>query len=99
MTIITNDFSYRGQHFTIVYDGKYYMSVNHKFIDRDGRLKRSLGFADGIHPADTVENCIKLCKNSLDIDYYVSQGMSRAEAVAKVFNLPPEVIAPVFNLD
>ena len=97
LIIINNDFSYRGQHFSIVYDGKYYMTVNHKFIGEDGRLKRSLCFADGIHPAETVAATVKFCTNSLDIDYYVSQGMDRTEAIAKVMNIPLEVLKPVFE--
>ena len=72
ITTVTKDFSYRGQHYSIVFDGKFYMTVNHKFIGDE------------------------LTKNDLDMRYYESQGMSRAEAFAKVFNVPIEIAKMVY---
>lgn len=95
MKVMVNDFSYRGEHFTIVYDGKFYMTVNHKFIGADGRITKELKYNDGLHTSDSVAKCIEATKNDLDMVYYESQGMTRAEAFAKIFNLPIEVAEAV----
>lgn len=92
MKTITNDFCYRDEHFVIVYDGKFYMTVNHKLIGADGHPIRTLTWADGLCPGSTLQETIELCRNRLDVDYYMSQGMSRADAIAKVLNLDPAIL-------
>ncbi len=96
MKTITKDFCYRGQHFTIVYDGKFYMTVNHNFIDENGCLTRELTFKE-LHPDKTVSGCIEYTKIDLDIDYYLSQGMSKAEAFSIVMNVPLEKAKVAFS--
>lgn len=87
-TTVTKDFAYRGEHYTIVFDGKFYMTVNHKFIGDGGRLTKELGFTDGLHTNKSLEGCIKTVREDLDMKYYISHGMSKAEAFVKIF---PEV--------
>lgn len=95
MKTITKDFSYRGQHFAIVYDGKFYMTVNHKYIDGNGCLTKELHFND-LHTSNTMEQLITYTKNALDMDYYEAQGMTKAEAFAKVMNVPLEIAQMIF---
>ena len=92
MKTVTRDFYYRGEHFTIVYDGKYYMTVNHKLIGDDGHPIRTLTWADGLCPGATIQDTIEQCRNRLDVAYYMSQGMSRADAIAKALNLDPVIM-------
>lgn len=96
MTTICKDFSYRDQHYSIVYDGKFYMTVNHKFIGSDGRLTKELRYNDGLHPGRTMDETIKSTKDDLDIKHYLSIGMSKAEAFAKVCDIPLEIAKTLF---
>ena len=88
MRTICKDFSYRDRHYSIVYDGKHYMTVDHKFIGADGRLTKELRYNDGLHTSEDLDQCIRVTKNELDVLYYESQGMTRAQAFVKVF---PEI--------
>lgn len=98
MKTLVKDFSYRGEHYSIVYDGKFYMTVNHKFIGDDGRLVKELKFSDGLHPADSIDQCIEQTKNDLDMKYYTANGMTKAEAFAKIFNIPIEMAEELFKI-
>ena len=97
MMTMVKDFSYRGQHYSIVYDGKFYMTINHKFIGDDGRLVKQLTYSDGLHPEYSITKCINRTKEDLDFQYYVAQGMSKAEAFSKVMNVPLENAKMVFE--
>lgn len=97
MKTMVKDFSYRGQHYSIVFDGKFYMTVNHKFIGEDGRLVKQLTFSDGLHTSDSMDQCISLTKEDLDIQYYEAQGMSKAEAFSKVMNVPLETAKIIYE--
>ena len=97
MKTMVKDFSYRGQHYSIVYDGKFYMTVNHKFIGRDGKLVKELRFNDGLHPADSIDTCINLTRQDLDIQHYESHGMSKAEAFARVMNIPLDIANMIYE--
>lgn len=96
MTMI-KDFSYRGQHYSIVYDGKFYMTVNHKFIGDDGRLVKQLTYSDGLHTSNSIEECIRLTKDDLDIRCCEAQGMSKAEAFSKVMSVPLEIAKMIYE--
>lgn len=97
MMTMVKDFSYRGQHYCIVYDEKFYMTVNHKFIGDDGRLVKQLTYSDGLHPEDSIEKCINRTKEDLDFQYYVAQGMSKAEAFSKVMNVPIDIAKMIYE--
>ena len=97
MKTVTKDFSYRGEHFSIVFDGRFYMTVNHKLIGDDGHPVRTLNYCDGLHPADSVSECIKLTKQDLDLEYLMSIGKSRAEAFAEVLDIPLEMAQQLFE--
>lgn len=94
--VITRDFSYREKHYCIVFDGKYYMTVDRKFIDGNGRTNKVLTFSDGLHTSLTLQGCIDDTKRDLDMEYYIAQGMSKAEAFAKIFGLDVELTAQLF---
>lgn len=95
-TIIKN-FSYRGQRFAIVKHEGFFCAVNRKYIDKDGMVTETL---NGLQmcAAHTIGECIEHIKNNLDVDYYMENGLSRFQAMCKVFNIPatPEVEA-LFN--
>ena len=90
MKTMVNDYCYRENHYSIVYDGKFYMSVHHDLIDENGRTIRELNFKD-LHPGKTIAECLDFLKNDIDMEYYTKKcGMSRSEAYAKVFSIPLE---------
>lgn len=96
MKTIVNDFSYRGEHFSIVFDGKFYMTVNHKLIGADGHPIKELRFNDGLHTSRSMSDCINQTKQDLDIKHYIANGMTKAESFAKVLNLPIELAQELF---
>lgn len=96
MKTVVRDFSYRGEHFSIVYDGKFYMTVNHKLIDADGHPIRTLIFTD-LHPGKTLEETMRLTRQDLDLKHYEATGMSKAEAFAKVMEIPLEIAQELFG--
>ena len=93
---IVSEISYRGRNFTIVNKDGYYMAIEDKYIT-DGRLNRTLNGIDTF--ADKrKESCIGFLKNSVDIDHYMSEGCSKAEAFCKVFtDIPLELADKMFN--
>ncbi len=86
-TTIVRNFTYRNQSYTIVKDGKFYMTINQQFIDADGRITKELHYNDGLHTNETLEGCIRDTKNDLDMKYYMANGKSQAEAFAIVFDM------------
>lgn len=97
MKTLVKDFCYRGEHFSIVDDGKFIMTVNHKFIGADGRLTKQLTFADGLHTSNSIDEAIRATKEDLDIKHYINKGFTKAEAFAKVMNVPMEVAKMIFG--
>lgn len=97
MMTMVKDFSYRKQHYSIVFDGRFYMTVNHKFIGEDGRLIKKLTFSDGLHTANSINECIQLTRQDLDIQHYEAQGMSKAEAFSKTMNVPIEIAEMIYK--
>lgn len=95
--VITKDFQYRGEHYSIVKEGEYYMTINHKFIDADGKTTKVLNYTDGLHTASSVAECIEATKNDLDMRAYMAEGMTKAEAMTKIFNIPIEIAEMAFT--
>ena len=81
--IAIETFSYRGHNFRIVMVNNHYCAVDEMYIG-NGRLRKQLNGLDMFAHED-IEMCKKTAKNLLDIEYYQSQGMSKAEAFCKVF--------------
>ena len=94
---MVNDYCYRENHYSIVYDGRFYMTVNHKFIGDDGCLTRELTFKDGLHPGDTIADCIERTRQDLDMDYYVNKlGLSKPEALSRVMDWPLDMCIEIY---
>ena len=87
MRTVVKDFSYRGRHYTIVNDGKFFMAVEDKFLDKDGKTIKPLNYTDGLHTNHTLDGCIADTKVDLDIKHYVAEGMTTGEAYCKAFNI------------
>ena len=81
---------YRDTYFEICYDGKLFHAIDHEYIT-DGRLNRPL---NGLltHADESLERCVKLATSQVDIEYYQSIGMSRAEAFSKALDIPLEIV-------
>ena len=86
MKTIVQNFNYRDKNYTIVNDGTFYMTVENKFIDKQGRINKELHYHDGLHTAKTLAECIKDTQNDLDMQYHKANGMTEAEAFAEVFD-------------
>ena len=86
MTIIIKQVTLRSRHFTVVKDDNgFYCAIEDKYIDKDGRLNRTLnGFQ--MHANKDLNETLQGIQNEVDMDYYVAQGHSRAEAFCIVFD-------------
>ncbi len=86
MTTIIKNVTIRNRHFTIVKnDDGFYCGIEDKYIDKDGRLNRTLnGFQ--MHANKDINETIKGIKDKVEMDYLESQGHSKAEAFCIVFD-------------
>ena len=85
MTVLVKVFNYRGRNFTIVKKGNYYCAIEDKYIDESGKMNCTLNGLQ-MFASEVLEETIKRVQNSVDVNYYISQGMTKAEAFCKVFN-------------
>ena len=61
-------------------------AIEDKNIDKNGKLKKALnGFQ--LFSGATIDMTIKQVTDKVEIDYLTSQGMDKAEAFARVFDL------------
>lgn len=89
------DFTYRGRNF---YLGTYgidtttgnpqYVGIDEKYV-KDGKLTQTLNGLQ-MHMRDSSREVIESIKNTLDLEFYMEQGMSRLDSMMKVFNIPEE---------
>ena len=75
---------YKGRTFEIVFDGKYYLAIEHCFLDEKGRLTKTL---DGLDMCadEELENTIARVERRADVDELEAQGMDRTQAVLEVY--------------
>lgn len=80
-------FAVRGRHFNIVKNEEgFYLAIEDKYIT-NGKINTTLnGFE--MNADKNLDSCLKGCKNKVDLEYYISQGYSKAEAFAKTFDIP-----------
>ena len=94
MKSIVREYKYRGRSFTIIKKDGFYLAIEDKYIT-DGKMNTSLNGLQ-MRASEKLEQCIDAVNKSCDIEYYKSQGMSKAEAFAKAFNLPIEAVEKAF---
>ena len=85
MTVMVKVFKYRDRNFTIVKKEDYYCAIEDKYIDVNGKMKCRLNVLQ-MFASVVLEETIKRVQDSVDIEYYITQGMTKAEAFCKVFN-------------
>ena len=86
-TMIIKNFVVRNRNFTVVKNEQdFYCAIEDKYIT-DGRLNRQLnGFQ--MYASKDLNDCLNTCKTQVEVEYLVSNGYTKAEAFAKVFNIP-----------
>ena len=83
-------FTYRNSRFHICeYDGRI-VGIDYKYVDEDGKLKKTLNGLQ-MFISDSVTECEERIMNSLDIDWYVQNGVPRYKAIMIVMNIPDEL--------
>lgn len=70
MEIVTKNFSYKNQNFYIIKNnneefGEFYATINHEWVNKDGRLNRTLCMAD-IEASPTLNGAIINRQNLID---------------------------------
>lgn len=91
---IVKEYKYRGRSFTIIKKDGFYLAIEDKYIT-DGKMNTSLNGLQ-MKASEKLGQCIDAVKKSCDIEYYETQGMSKAEAFAKAFDLPIEMAELLF---
>ena len=96
-TMIIENFNYRNRRFTIVLNDGFYCAIEDKYIT-DGVMNTTL---NGLQMCANrkLDGCLNDVKRKVDMEHYEAQGMTKAEAFCKVFNLPNmiEQMEAVFN--
>ena len=94
MKNIVREYNYKGRNFTIITKDEHYLAIEDKYIT-DGKMNKTLNGLQ-MYASATLSQCITKVKTQVDFDSYTEQGMSKAEAFAKAFNLPIEVTKEMF---
>ena len=82
--------------FTIVEFENWYCAIEDVDIDENGRLKKDMNGLQ-MNAQQTLDGCIRLLEKTLDMDEYEKQGMTEAEAFAKVNDIPLEAAKELFK--
>lgn len=80
--------------FVIVKHEGMYCAIEDKYIT-DGKINQQLNGLQ-MKASDNVDDCIQNTLNSVEIDWLVSEGMTKAQAFASVMGIPVEVAEMVF---
>ena len=93
---ITQNYIYRNRSFLIIESDEMFnderardyrfFGIERKEIDEDGRLKKSMSIAE-MNGNRTLDGCLEEIRNKCDVDYYLSIGMDKAEAICRTFGL------------
>lgn len=97
MKVIINNYAYRNRNFTIVFDQGHYLAIENKYIDAQGKTTQALNGLQ-MYASNGLNGCLTHLRQGVDIDYYESQGMSRAEAFAKALGLPQDIAAELESI-
>lgn len=81
----------RDRRFEIVLKDEHYCAVEDKYIDADGRLNTALNGLQ-MHASKSLEQCVDLTRTCVEVEYLEENGYSWREAMAKVTNVPIELL-------
>ena len=96
--VIIKEFITRNRKFTIVLnEQKFYCAIEDKYIT-DGKINQELNGLQMYCDKD-LNACLDHVRDAVEMDYLISQGMDKAEAFCKVFNMMDrlDVIKPLFD--
>lgn len=95
MTTIVKTLIARGRNFTIVHHQGMYCAIEDKYIDADGKVNQALnGFQ--MNASKIIEECVQRTLDRVETDYLIDAGYTKAQAFAKVNNLPVEACEALF---
>lgn len=85
--VVIKHFVVRDKDFVIVQnvDG-WYLAIDREYIDENGCTTRKLNGLQ-MKASKVLSECLNSVRTSVEIDYLVGTGKSRAEAYAIVFNM------------
>lgn len=82
---ITKAYHVHNTVYTIVKQDEMYLAINRKYIT-DGKLNKPLNGLQ-MHASEDLNVCLELARNQAEIDYYISVGFSKEEAIMKVLKI------------
>lgn len=79
-------FNYKGYNYEIVFTQGHYCAIDHKYIDSNGNLIRTL---NGLQMCASrkLNECIKSIKARIDFDELKSEGVDDITAFQIIFNM------------
>lgn len=87
MTNVIRNLEVRGRHFTIAKnDEGFYMAIEDKYIT-DGKMNTTLNGLQ-MHASKDLNDCLKGVNDEVEVEYLISTGKTKAQAMAIHFNIP-----------
>lgn len=74
----------RNEKFEVVKFEGMYCAINHKYLDENMCLTRSLNGLQ-MHANTDLQECLNTAKDSAEIDYLMSQGMTLEDAIGEYY--------------
>ena len=95
---VVKDFVVRDRHFVIVKsEDDWYLAIEDKYI-KDGKTTKALNGLN-THAHKDLNLCLNMTKDSVEADYLMAQGYTKAQAFAEVFGLQENIeqLEKIFN--
>lgn len=85
---VTKAFIYRGSVHLLAYSPELreYVAINRALIGPDGHLLRQLNGMQ-MHMNPTLQETIQSVKDEVDIEHYMAQGLTKAQAICRVMQI------------
>ena len=83
--------------FYIVKNEAGYWAIEDKYVDENGKLLKQFNGITGLR-SDTVSECLSRTSTQIKVDYYISEGMTAAQASVYVITgklLPAELLKTI----
>lgn len=97
--VICHDYIVMGRHFTIVFHDGMYCAIEDKYIDDSGCTNKHLNCSE-LCPGLHLNDCLERVRQKVKMEAFMADGLSRAEAMCKVFGYPctPEMLKTLNTL-
>ena len=92
LVVLIKNYTVRNRHFVVakLQDDDIFVAIDHKYIDKNGNVQQHLT-GNQIYANTDFEGCLNFVSTSVEMDYLVENGYSKAQAFATVFNMQDRI--------